>query len=408
MNRRELLSSVGAAAGCTATWSGLLAPVKAVAADAKPVRIKAIDSFSIQIPTPAEEVAMGKVNRYSIVRVETDVGVRGYSFSGLRRQMLDSTIRPMLVGKDLFAIEQHLNAGLIEFGGVEHALWDAIGKIAGQPVYRLLGGSTTWVKVYLTCVWPGQDAEARTTYKEQADFAVKVQKAGFKGMKIRAWRPNPLDDAAACGEMRAAVGPDFVIRFDRNIGPTRSGRREVWDYDTALRVARALEKHNADWLEEPFDRSDLLSPARLVREVDLTIAGGEGYRGLAPFRECLTNGCFDVLQPDCANAGGIFTVRKIAALAQAFHKPVIMHGAFGLQLGAWLQTDGAIGAPWQEFGLITPPLLPEEQWSPALKVLKDGRLLTFRDGEVQVPQGPGLGFDLSEDALEQYRLPERA
>jgi L-alanine-DL-glutamate epimerase-like enolase superfamily enzyme len=379
---------------------GLPPAVRTAREAAKPVRITGIDTFSIRIPTPPEELAAGKVNRYPVIKISTDAGVRGYSFSGGVRRM-EERVRSLLVGKDLFAIEEHLRAGLVEFGGVEHALWDAIGKIAGQPVYRLLGGSTSWVKVYLTCVWPGKDAEARVTYQEVAEVAVRIQKAGFKGMKMRAWRPNPLDDAEACGVMRAAVGPDFALLFDRNA----NGSGTVWDYETARSDARALEKHNAYWLEEPFDRGDLQSPARLAREVGLTITGGEMFRGLAPFRECLVNGSFDVLQPDCGTAGGIFMVWKIAAMARAFHKPVVQHGAGGLSLGAWLQASGAIGAPWQEFGLITPPLLPEEQWSPALKILNQGPLFRFQDGHVQVPQLPGLGLDINEEALEHYRVP---
>ena len=393
--------STGALAAAAAV--GIPEPLRAAERAAKPVRIRAVDIFPIEVPTPAEEVQAGKINRYPVVRVETDVGVRGYSFAGGPAQLLDRQIRPMLVGQDLFAIEQHLKAGLVQFGGVEHALWDAIGKIAGQPVYRLLGGSKSAVKVYLTCVWPGKADQSHISYKQQADIAVKIKNAGFKGMKIRAWRPNPADDADACGEIRAAVGPDFAIMVDR----TAQMPGVVWDYNTGLRVARALEKHNATWLEEPFHRDDFLSPARLAREVDITITGGEGFRGLDGFRECLVHGTYDILQPDCVGAGGIFTVRKIAAMAEAFHKPTIMHGAMGLRLAGWLQTSAAIGSPWQELALVTPPLLPEEQWSPALKVVNGDRLFTFRDGEIQVPQGPGLGLDINEDALERYRVPPR-
>ena len=394
--------------GAAAVTAGLLEPVRAAERAAKPVRIRAVDTFSIEIPTPDEEVKMGKMNRYSVVRVETDAGVRGYSFAGSSRQALDSAIRPMLVGKDLFAVEQHLKAGLVNFGGVEHAVWDAIGKIAGQPVYRLLGGSKSRVKAYLTCVWQGKSDQSHVPYKDQADMAVKIQKAGFKGMKIRAWRPNPTDDADACGEIRAAVGPEFAIMFDRTGQvPERAGQK-VWSYEIGLRVARALEKHGANWLEEPFHRDDFLSPARLHREVDITITGGEGFRGLHGFREALVNDSYEILQPDCVSAGGIFTVRKIAAMADAFNRPVIMHGAMGLRLAGWIQASCAIGAPWQEFALVTPPLLPEEQWSPALKIVNSSRLFNISGGEIEAPPGPGLGLDINEEALNSFRVVERA
>ena len=370
--------------------TALSEPVRLAAAAAKPVRIKNIEIFPIEIPSSREELEMGKYARYTFYEVETDVGVRGYSFDrGTEYRLLDRVIRPTLVGQDLFAIERHLKAGLSEWGGLEEALWDAIGKIAGQPVNRLLGGSKIRLKTYLTCIWRGKSDQSEISYREQADWALKIQKAGFKGMKIRAWRPNPLNDADACGEIRAAVGPEFSIMVDRNVGP---GGIPL-DYSSALALARALEKHNVTWLEEPFLRDDFSSPARLAREVDILISGGERFHGLDAYRECLVHGTYDILQPDVVISGGILTVRKIAAMAEAFHKPVTLHGSMGLRLAGWLQTSAAIGAEWQELALITPPLMPQEQWEPALKVLNSETLFALRDGYIEVPQGPGLGLE---------------
>ncbi len=397
-HRRTFLQS-GLAATATAA---LFEPIRALAEDVKPVRIQRINVFDIEIPTPREQVEMGYINHYTVARVETDAGVRG-SYVGYEApslEVLNRDVRPALVGKDLFAIEDHLKAGLAAWGGVEHALWDAIGKIAGQPVYRLLGGAKPSLRVYLTCVWRGKDDQSQVPYKDQAEMALKIKKAGFKGMKIRAWRPNPMDDVDACHEIRAAVGPDFAVMFDR----TAHHPGKVWDYNTALGVARGLEKEHATWLEEPFDRNDFFSPARLAREVDILITGGEGYQGLDSYRECLVNETYDILQPDGVHAGGIFTVRKIAALAEAFHKPVILHGSMGLSVAGWLQASAAFGAEWQELALITPPLLPEEQWSPALKVLNSKTVFTFQKGEIQVPQAPGLGLEIDEEALDRFRV----
>ncbi len=412
-SRRTFCNTLGAS-----TAGLLLEPIRAIAQGAKPVRIKDVDAFSIEIPVSREEIESGVINKYAVVRVDTDAGVRGYAFGEFLFARVDPSdpwgysfdipspdlvrgvIRRTLVGKDLFAIEEHLRAGLLEWGGIEHALWDAIGKIAGQPVYRLLGGSKTSVRVYLTYVWKGTEDQSHVPYKEQAEMAVKMRKAGFKGMKIRAWRPKPLDDAEACGEIRAAAGPDFAIMFDR----TAHISGKVWDYTTALAVARALEKHNATWLEEPFSREDFLSPARLAQDVAIPITGGEAYQGLDPFRECLRHDSYDILQPDGVISGGILTTWKVGAMAAGFHKPVILHGTMGLGLAGWLQASAAVGAEWQELAIMTPPLLPEEEWRPALKVLNAQNVFTFRDGQIQVPQGPGLGLDVNEEALKSYRV----
>ncbi len=397
----------------------LLEPIRTAANEAGSVRIKEVDLFAIAIPAPPKDVEMGAINNYMVAKVVTDVGVRGYalgeyiaarpeigrsewgySFDLPSPDYVKGVIRPALVGKDLFALEDHLKAGLAEWGGLEHAIWDAIGKIAGQPVYRLLGGSKTSIRVYLTCVWKGKEDQSHVSYQEQAEMALKIKKAGFQGMKIRAWRPNPKDDVEACREIRGVVGPDFAIMFDRTAHISGS----VWDYNTALNMARALEKHQAYWLEEPFARTDFFSPARLARDVDIPITGGEAYQGLDAFRECLVHESYDILQPDGVIAGGIFMVRKIASMAEGFHKPVVMHGTMGLSLAGWLQANAAIGGEWQELALIQPPLLPEDQWSPALKVLNSKSVFLVRQGEIQVPQGPGLGLDINEEALERHRV----
>jgi D-galactarolactone cycloisomerase len=393
--RRRFCTSAAAAVA-----AALLEPLSSVAQATKPVRIKHIDIFPIEIAIPEAELRMGKYARYTVAKVETDVGVTGYSFDrGNDYLELDRLIRPALVGKDLFAIERHLKAGLARWGGLEHAIWDAIGKIANQPVHRLLGGGRSSLPVYCTVVWRGGADQAHITYEEQAKMALRIKGIGVKGMKIRVWRPNSIDDAEACGEIRAAVGPDFAIMVDRT-----AQLPGLWAYPTALTVARALEQHDVKWLEEPFHRDDFLSPARLARDVDILITGAERYQGLDAYRECLTHDSYDILQPDAVIAGGIFMTCKIAALAQAFHKPVILHGAMGLRLAGSIQASAAIGAAWQELALITPPLLPVEQWSPALKVLNSEKLFELRNGEIQVPQGPGLGLDVNQDALERYRV----
>lgn len=383
--------------------SAALAAVEALRASVKPVRITDVDLFEINIPVSKAEAEAGVNHRFTVAKVLTDAGLTGYSFAGPPARMLGE-VKPVLVGKDLFSVEQQLKEGLHRWGGVEHAVWDAIGRIAGQPVYKLLGGSRDRVKAYLTCVWKGNPDHSQVSYQQQAGMAVRIRKAGFKGMKIRAWRPNPLDDAEACREIRAAVGRDFAIMFDRTAHLPQTAGQKVWDYKTGLRVARALEKHGAHWLEEPYARDDYDSPAKLARAVDILITGGEGYTSIEPYRECLLHRTYDILQPDGRNAGGIFMCRKVAILAESFGVPCILHGSMGLALAGWLQATLAIGAEWQELALITPPLLPEEQWAPGLKVLKSRQVFVVNDGELIAPPHPGIGLDVDEEALAKYRV----
>ena len=120
--------------GAAAAFAGL----RALEAAVKPVRITGVDSFQVLVPVSEAAAAAGVQHRFTVVKVMTDAGVAGYSFAGPRAAALPE-VRAMLTGKDLFNIDAHLRAGLNRFGGTEHAVWDAIGRIAGQPVYKLLG-----------------------------------------------------------------------------------------------------------------------------------------------------------------------------------------------------------------------------------------------------------------------------
>jgi L-alanine-DL-glutamate epimerase-like enolase superfamily enzyme len=371
-------------------------------ARAAQVKITGVDIYPIRIPVTADEAEAGLMHAFTVVEVSTDAGVKGYSFAGPPAAQLPA-VRLVLLGKDLFAMEQHLDNGLVKWGGVEHALWDAIGRIARQPVYRLLGGGSPRVKAYITCVWKGKEDQQHIPYRDQAEQAVRLQKAGFKGMKIRAWRPNPIDDADACAEIRAATGPDFAIMFDRTAHVPSIIGQPVWSFDTGLRVARALQRAGAYWLEEPFARDDYQSPARLASMVDLPITGGEGYVGVRDFQQCLVHRTYDILQPEGRGSGGILTCRKVAFMADGYHVPCILHGTMALMLAGWLQATFAIGAEWQEVALVTPPLLPQQQWAPGAKVIRNKEMYRIENGEIIASDLPGLGLDIIPEALQEYR-----
>jgi L-alanine-DL-glutamate epimerase-like enolase superfamily enzyme len=394
LNRREFM---GAAAAAFSAFRALRAAVK-------PVRISGLDLFTIDIPVSKAENDAGMQHRFQVVKVQTDAGVAGYSFAGPARAQL-GPLKTMLVGKDLFNVEGLLRIGLDREGGVEHAIWDAIGKIAGQPVYKLLAGPRDRLKAYVTCVWPGPADQSHVPPEDQVAMARKIKDAGFPGMKIRIWRPNPMDDVAVCSRILDATGRDFRLMVDRTAQmPVSMAGQSVWDFHTGLKVAQALEEAGVYWLEEPFHRDDYESPAKLASMVDIAITGGEGYSSLEPYKQCLLHRTYDILQPDPRQAGGILMCRKVAVLAESFHVPAIPHGYIGLPLAGWFQAALAMGSEWQEVTMVTPPLLPEEQWSPGLKVLRSGRMFRFEKGEILAPPYPGLGLDIDEDALMRYRV----
>jgi D-galactarolactone cycloisomerase len=393
LRRRDLLATALA-----------LAPLRKLSAAVKPVRVASVDAFTIEIPVSEAEKKAGVQYRFQVAKVTTDAGVIGYSFAGPPESALDQ-IRPMLVGADLFNVESMLRRGLNRYAGVEHAVWDAIGRIANQPVYKLLAGPRDRLKTYLTCVWSGPADQSHVPAKDQVAMALKIQKAGFNAMKMRIWRPDPMDDVAVCRQILEAAGTGFSLMVDRTAQmPVSMANQQVWNFETGLKVARALQQAGVYWLEEPFHRDDYDSPAKLAGMVDILITGGEGYSSLEPYKQCLIHRSYDIVQPDPHQAGGILMCKKVAVLAESFHVPAIPHGYIGLPLAGWFQASLAMGSEYQEVTMVSPPLLPQEQWSPGLKVLKNNRMFEFQNGEIIAPQLPGLGLDVDEEALQRYRV----
>jgi D-galactarolactone cycloisomerase len=386
------------------TLPALVASHQAAYGKAPRIRITDIEAFAVRIPGGSQDPDV--ISGYPVIRVHTDAGITGTSFLGVPRDVLQQWVKPTLVGEDLFAVDRHLNrlqmqrgeSGVQSWSGVEHAMWDAIGRATGRPVAELFGGYRKRLRVYRTCVFPGKQDQSDVPLETQAKYAVRLKQAGYTAMKVRAWRPRPMDDADMVGFVRSAVGNDFEIMLDRTA--VRPGW--VWDYPTALQVARGLEKHRAYWLEEPFNGYDLEGPARLAVEVDIPITGGELGNSIFHFQQFLTHKTYDIVQPDTRICGGIWIARKIAILADAFGVRCIQHGTSGLALAGYIQAGCAMpNCEWQE--MIGGPNLPEEQWAPALKLLRTPYAFKIEGGHVLLPELPGLGLDINEDALKEYR-----
>lgn len=370
------------------------------------MKIANVEAFTVKL----EEAAEGdhRYTQLGITRIQTDEGPTGYGFRLTDRSALEQRVRPRLIGANPLDIEQHLQSGaLAGCPAVEHALWDIAGKTAGLPVRSLLGSAADKIPYYLTCVWPGRPDQSHLTIEEQAEQLIRYYEMGHTRFKIRGWRPNPLDDVRIFEIVRNRIGGRDKIEL--MIDRTAHLPGWIWTYDQALQVAKALESLDATWLEEPFARDDLASYRRLADEVGIPITGGEfagEFAGkLDDFRNYLTAGAVDILQPDAAISGGILPCRKAGVLAESFGIPCILHGTNGPDLAASLQVAASIpSCRMMEVALIFPPLTPEEMWKPLDKILATPTLYRMKEGLVELPKGPGLGIELDEEALERYRV----
>jgi L-alanine-DL-glutamate epimerase-like enolase superfamily enzyme len=279
------------------------------------------------------------------------------------------------------------------------ALWDLHGKIAREPVWRLLGGETGRVPLYASS---GVLREPEAL----ADLAERAVAEGFPAMKIRfsaagegrgGWRA----DIAALEAVRARVGGRIRLMVDCN-----QGWRMPWDtaapwgLKEALEVARALAPLDVFWMEEPLHRADRRGMAALRAASPIRIAGGEMTREAEAFRDLIEERCLDILQPDVVLTGGITGVARIAAAARAAGLMLTPHSwtnGIGLLANAHLFA-GAGGAPWLEY-----PWDPPE-WSPERRDYPLAGPVRHSGGALELGEVPGLGIVLDEASLAATRL----
>lgn len=365
-----------------------------------------VDCFMVKVPWDEEEIKAGKMNQYGAVRITTTDGITGcalgYGFGWLKdRGEERDKIRRMLIGQDPCAIERFLGLGLGKYALIEHALWDVIGKAAGMPVHKLLGGNKKKTKFYLTMVWPGKADQSHMTAEQQGEDILRYNRLGYQAVKIRAQRPTVMDDVEVAKYVMQRATPGFRLMFDR----TAEMSGWTWTYEQGLDVALGLQEAGAYWLEEPFEVGDMIKSAKLTQASDMLITGGEHDYDIYPFAKYLANDVFDIVQPDGFTAGGILTIKKIGTIAQSFNKPCIMHGTHSLCMFAWLQINASlVNCEYQEIGLIRPPILPFEQWEPGVRLLNTPDMFEMDKEYLTIPQGPGLGADINEDALREYRV----
>ncbi len=307
----------------------------------------------------------------------------------------------LFIGQDPFAMARHSQvlANLdFHYGRcwpLDLALWDLLGKAAGQPVYKLLGGGSDRIPAYAST------AEI-VSPQERVERTHALVEKGFKAMKIRFHHPEPDKDIQVVEAVRRSIGDDLVLMVDANQGwrmPWDVGA--TWDFKTALRVSRQLEEFGVYWLEEPLDCTDVTGMAQLRRQSRVRIAGGEMNRTDAEFRELIRQGALDIYQPDAALCGGITRVKRIAELAQANGACFSPHTwTNGIGLLANLHLACGIGlTPYIEFP-YDPPVWTGERRDFILA----NPVRIDPDGYLVILPTPGLGIELDAQALKRYEI----
>ena len=365
-NRREILGS--AAATLFAASEQAAAQAAAVEDRGSALRITRVRGFPcgpkayVKIETNSPHVGWGE-----ITGLEPKVAAS-----------LAESLAELLVGENptrvehlwqkVFRSHRDMRGGpfmVHTLSAIDMALWDITGKAWGVPVYRLLGG-------------PLRD-------KVRLYPSAKATKLGTGG-------PHPFSASPAeiqglvrnIQETRQRMGPDHAIMFDAHCAIPPA---------TLIQFANAIQPYDILWLEEPAVPGNLEVFRRLKEQIRIPLAAGERDRTIWDFAGYLHNRCLDILQPDVGQTGGISQMRKIAALAEAYHTPLAPHNTCS-ELGLTASIHVSASIPLfliQEAyldGHIMPPGVAKKSFT------------VDADGYASLPQGPGLGVEMDESRFE--------
>ncbi len=346
------------------------------------------------------------VNRTSVfVKVTCSEGLSGwgecspYNEAVVRAMVLEE-LRPYVLGVPVFETDPLWDrmffkaykmgpGGILAaaMAGIDLALWDLKGRLLRMPVYALLGGRfRDRVRAYAS-IPRGEDNPRPAV--EMARRAAAAVQAGYTAVKIRMQfrqlnvdpSPDPTLDYAR--EVRAAIGDRTELLWDVNNGYTTQ---------RAIEMGRRLhEQFGIVHYEEPVSQQNYAALAAVVDAVDVPVAAGEHEYTRWQFRDLITQGRVDILDPDVTKCCGLTEARRVAAMAQAYDLPIVVHN-----------TQPTIGtaATLHFIASIPNGAYPQEYVGPreALNRVFANRL-EFKDGHLLVPEGPGLGLDIDDAAF---------
>jgi galactonate dehydratase len=308
-----------------------------------------------------------------LVQVLTDEGLVGLGETsrgpGPVETQIHDIVAPMLLGQGPLAIQKHNRALMATYLGfassstevraasaIDIALWDIFGQSTGQPIHQLLGGaSRDRIRVYNTCAGynyntrsvgrrqmavGGSAPPSEGPYDDQIAFthradelALSLLEEGFTGMKIWPFDPYAEDRG---GSFLAAREIDLALEPYRKIREAVGNRIEImaefhslWNLQQAKQIAAALEQYSPYWSEDPIKMCDVATLQEYARATSIPVCASETLGGLYPYRDALEAQAADIVMLDVGWCGGLTEARKIAALAEAWQRPVAPHDCNG-------------------------------------------------------------------------------
>jgi D-galactarolactone cycloisomerase len=358
---------------------------------------------TIPIRVPLARVYRGShyqmTHRSTIVtRVHTEEGIVGEAYAGDEDkslleidEIIHAEIEPALLGADALAVERcwevsrpstfnilrDRRLALVASACVDSAIWDAIGKAFGQPLWRLWGGYRD--KLPMICIGGYYDSPAAIE-----DEIADLRERGLAGMKFKVGGMSPEQDAERFHRARAAAGDDFVLAADANQG---------WTREQAVRFARLVAGAGMYWFEEPchwHNDSQAMRDVRLATGV--RVCAGQSELSASGCRDLMTQGAIDVCNFDASWSGGPTEWRRVASIAHTCDVAMAHHEE--PQISSHLLASVPHGTFVECFHPDRDPI-----WWNLI-----GNRPPLSDGCLQLDDAPGFGWELDLDYLNRYRV----
>ena len=387
------------------------------------MKITAIKSHVLGYDLPEE---LGYSQQYyarrtcHLVEVQTDEGITGWGecfgpgpIAVANKGIVEGVIQPMVLGMDPMdrdviwhkvynLMRDHGQKGMPmqSLSGVDIALWDIAGKVAGLPLHKLIGGAhRTKIRAYgygmMLKRESVEDHVARFT-----DEAAAILDMGFTATKMKVGL-GPKADVKLCEAVAKGVGENGRFMVDANHCYTTSD---------AFYVGRALEELDAYWFEEPVAPEDLDGYRELRAGLKVNISGGEAEFGRWGWRNILENRGLDIAQPEVCALGGISEYLRVLALCHAHFTPVINH-VWGSAIAVATNIQLLAAMPPMQGGLT--PWEPMLEFDTTHNLFRDNLLakpldiqgqVKRNDGFVTIPEGPGIGVEPDKDFIKKYEI----
>lgn len=364
------------------------------------MKIVKIETFALKAPLERTiKMSIGSVSEvdHVVVKIYANTDVCGLGevaseygpifseeFQVSIKACIDNYLAPSIIGDNPMDLERIIEkmdraakGNWFAKSAINMALLDIVGKQLNLPVYNLLGGLYR-SKVPLAYGAYSMDID------EEVEGCQSHVSSGWTLIKMKVGVLDPGQDVVRLREIREAVGPECRIGVDVNQG---------WARDKAIKIIKAMESYDIQFVEQPIPRWDLLGMAEVARAVDTPIMADESIFTPEDAIRCIQSRAAEIFSVKVSKAGGLWSAKKIAAIAQAAGIPCYVGGMAEMGIGAAAGIHFAVSTPNCTYGCEIKPNCIKDIVIPEIKV---------ENGHVFAPEGPGLGVEIDEDVMKDY------